>query len=243
MNRDTCLRLARLLAFTAPLLGAPALVHAQATPLPAWADSFVVIAPGAQYARGGLLRLLLGGHNRDLWATKIRVPVINLQRYAGGLTELLAHSGSQTKSVRFQGADGRTYQFRSVDKDPTALLAPELQRTAVAKTLQDGVSSSQPVGSLIASALLQAAGVLHVDQTLAVLPDDPALGDARKDFAGVFGMMEVRPDENDDESAAFAGARRVISPTRLFERIRPQSRRSRGCARIPCREAHGHLHG
>jgi hypothetical protein len=189
------------------------------TPRPAWADSFVVIAPGPQYGKGGLFRLIAGGHNRDLWTTEIRVPILNLRRFANGLTPLEAHAGSQTKSLRFQGTDGRQYQFRSVDKDPTALLAPELQRTGVAKVLQDGVSTSNPVSALVASALLGAAGVLHVEQTLAVLPDDPALGEFRADFKNVFGMIEERPDEAGDESASFAGARRVISPTRLFERL------------------------
>jgi hypothetical protein len=76
--------------------------------------------------------------------------------------------------------------------------------------------------------------VLHVDQTLAVLPDDPALGEYRKEFAGVFGMIEDRSDDiavpgaaSADGTAAdgpaaegpSAGTSHVISPTRLFERI------------------------
>ena len=99
---------------------------------PTWADSFVVIAPGPQYAKGALLRSIAGNHYRDLWTTRIRVPVLDLERFAGGLTPLKAHSGSQTRSLRFAGADGHEYQFRSVDKDPTASLAPELRGSAYA---------------------------------------------------------------------------------------------------------------
>lgn len=179
----------------------------------------VTLVPGARYDRGKLHRAIFGQHYRDVWATAVRVPVLDLSTFAGGLTPVRAHAGSQTRSVRFQGADGRTYQFRSVDKDPLAALTPELQRTLAADVLQDGVSSSYPYASLVASALMEAAGVLHVDQTLAVLPDDAGLGEFRDDFKGMFGMIEERPDENDDESASFAGAIRVISPTRLFERI------------------------
>ncbi len=197
------------LFLTAPLAG-------QAPPLPAWADSAVVMAPGPQYARGGLFRMLAGAHHRDLWVTPIRVPVLDLHRFAGGLTPLKAHTGSQTKSLRFAGADGREYQFRSVDKDPTALLAPELQASTMAKLQRDGVSSSLPAASLVASALLEAAGVLHVPQVLAVMPDDPTLSEYRADFKGVLGMIEERPSE---EAETFAGARRIISPTKLFERI------------------------
>src|SRR5262245_3250976 len=99
----------------------------QSASLPAWADSTVVLAPGPQYARGGLFRALAGDHHRNLWVTPIEVPVLDLARFGGGLTPVSGHTGSQTKSLRFKGGDGREYQFRSVDKDPTAALAPEFQ--------------------------------------------------------------------------------------------------------------------
>jgi hypothetical protein len=182
-------------------------------------DSVVTLTPGAQYRRSRLVELILGRHYRTLWATPIRVSVLNMRRFGGGLTPIRAHAGSQTQSLRFTGGDGRTYQFRAVEKDPITQLAPELRESIAAWALKDGASSSHPVGSLVASALLAAVGVLHVDQTLVVLPDDPALGEYRAEFAGRFGMIEERPDETDQVSTAFAGARQVISPTRLFERI------------------------
>jgi len=191
----------------------------QSAPLPAWADSAILMAPGPQYAKGAFFRLFAGDHHRDLWTTPIRVPVVNLSRYAGGLTPVLAHSGSQTKSIRFAGADGRQYQFRSVDKDPTARLAPWLQASTLAKLQRDGVSASHPAASLVASTLLDAAGVLRVPQVFAVLPDDPSLGEFRAEFKGMLGMMEERPTALDEGGETFAGARRIISPTKLFERI------------------------
>jgi hypothetical protein len=190
---------------------------AEATKLPASADSFVVMAPGPQYAKGGLHRAIAGRHYRDLWTIPIRVPLLNLEQFAGGLTPVSAHTGSQTKSLRFKGADGREYQFRSVDKDPTATLAPELQTTAVAKALRDGVSASFPAAAVVATGLLQSAGVLHVDQSLAVMPDDPRLGEYREQFKGVLGMIEERPDEKSDETGPYGGPRKVLSPARAFE--------------------------
>jgi len=115
-----------------------------------------------------------GRHYRDLWVTPIRVPVLDLERFAGGLRPLQAHSGSQTKSLRFAGADGREYQFRSVDKDPTATLAPELRGTAYSRALRDGVSASFPAAPLVANGLLESAGVLADPQSLALMPDDPS---------------------------------------------------------------------
>ena len=194
----------------------PSMAEAQAAA--AWADSFVVLTPGPLYAKGGLYRAIAGKHYRDLWTTPIRVPVLDLSRFAGGLTPLQAHSGSQTKSIRFAGADGHEYQFRSVDKDPTASLAPELQGSAYARSLRDGVSASFPAAPVVASALLEAAGVLHARQTLAVMPDDPALGQFQAEFKGVLGMIEERADETRDDSLS-SGPYSVISPTRLFKKL------------------------
>ena len=43
---------------------------------PRWADSFVVVTPGAKYAKGGLGVAFAGRHYRDLWTAPIRVPVL-----------------------------------------------------------------------------------------------------------------------------------------------------------------------
>src|SRR3989442_810776 len=48
--------------------------------------------------------------------------------------------------------------------------------------------------------LFRSAGVLHADQTLAVMPDDPALGEFQAEFKGVLGMMEERPSEITERS-------------------------------------------
>src|SRR5260370_40090875 len=74
------------------------------------ADSVVALTPGAHYRRSAALEFLLGGHYRELWATEIHVPVLNMHSFAGGLTPILEHGGSQTTSLRLAGADGRTYQ-------------------------------------------------------------------------------------------------------------------------------------
>ena len=182
-------------------------------------DSSIVIAPGPQYRRGALAERILGRHYRELWAVPIHFRVLDLAQFAGGLTPVSAHEGSQTLSLRFRGADGRTYQFRSIVKNPLTQLPPELHKSAAAWALLDGASSSHPVSSLVASALLESAGVLHPDQALVVLPDDPALGKYRSEFAGRFGMIEEHPDNGLDTATAFAGARMVVNATHMFERL------------------------
>ena len=51
------------------------------------------------------------------------------------------------------------------------------------------------------------------------MPDDPALGDFREQFAGMLGLIEERPDENEGERTSFAGTERVISSENLTDRL------------------------
>ncbi|MGD8700025.1 MAG: hypothetical protein PVJ43_12080, partial [Gemmatimonadales bacterium] len=50
----------------------------------------VSIVPGPDYAAGSFHRFFWGDHYRDVWTTEIRVPVLDLEAYAGGLTPLSA---------------------------------------------------------------------------------------------------------------------------------------------------------
>ena len=179
----------------------------------------VTIAPGPEYVATSAERFFFGNHYRDLWTTPIRVPVLDLETFGGGLTPVRAHQGSQTKSLRFEGKDGRQYAFRLVDKFPTARLDPRIRESLIGKGLQDQTSATHPVASLVAAPLLEAAGVLHVEPMLVVMPDDRALGPYRKEFAGTLGFIEERPNELEDREESFAGAEKVIGSTRLFERI------------------------
>ena len=177
------------------------------------------IAPGSQYRKSGIWTVFAGRHYRTLWGTPIRVPVLDLEHFAGGLRALEAHTGSQTKSLRLAGADGREYQFRSVDKDPTVTLGPDLRGTAYSRALRDGVSASFPAAPLVANGLLEVAGVLAQPQSLTLMPDDPRLGEFRSDFKGVLGLIEERTDARDEAEGIAGGLRQVISPTGLFRRV------------------------
>lgn len=179
----------------------------------------VTTAAGERYRAGAFHRWFLGRHHRDAWTRALRVPVLELDRMAGGLTPIRTGGGMQTRSLRFRGADGREYTFRSVDKDPSAILDPLLRETVVADLVQDGISAAHPFAALVAAALLDAVGVLHVEPRLRVMPDDPALGDLREEFAGMLGLIEEHPDENDGGPTAFRGAENVVGSERLTERL------------------------
>ena len=175
--------------------------------------------PAQRYGAGFLQRWVLGSGHRDLWALPVPAQVLDLERFGGGLTPTDVGGGLQTRSLRFRGADGRTWVFRSIDKDASRTLDPVLRETLAAWAVQDRVSAILPLGALVVSPLLEAGGVLHARPTLVVMPDDPALGEHREAFARLLGWIEERPDENAEDEPAFAGAERVVSSERLLERL------------------------
>ncbi|WP_299826040.1 BamA/TamA family outer membrane protein [uncultured Pontibacter sp.] len=144
-------------------------------------------------------RKWFGENYRKLWATPVKMRVFNLSQEKGGMTILKQGGGQQTKSLRLQDADSNQWVLRTIQKDPELAL-PENLRATVAKTIvQDQISASHPFGALVVPPLAEAIGVPHANPEVVYLPDDPALGEYRKDFANqVFLFEEREPLEAED---------------------------------------------
>ncbi len=204
-----------LVAHLLLVASAPAMGQAVGSAAP---DS-VSIVPGPDYAAGRLHRFFWGNHYRDVWTTEIRVPVLDLATYAGGLTPLSAGGGFQTKSLWLRGADGKIHAFRSVYKNAQPLVPEVLRGTYVEDLFQDQMSTQHPFAAPIVDRFEEAAGVLHSTPNLYVLPDDESLGEFRPVFGGILGMLAERPDENESSLAAFVGAEEVIDGFEVVERV------------------------
>ena len=177
---------------------------------------FITLAPGEEYAAGWLHRFFFGDHWRDLWTTKIKVEILNLDTFAGGLTPIKRGGGQQTKSLRFQGADGRLWKFRSINKDPSKILPKEVQVSVVAEILQDQISSANPLAPLVVAPLLNKVNVLQAEPKVVYLPNSEKLGEYRDEFANTLGMIEIHPDEGDP---GFYDAEKVSGTYKLFSKL------------------------
>ena len=174
---------------------------------------------GPNYGAGWLHRLLFGADHRLLWTTPIQVEVLSLQTYAGGLRPVRRGGHSETTSLHLDAADGRKFDFRSVNKDPSRVLRADLRRTVLGWIARDQVSAEYPAGALVVAPLLEAAGVVNAPPQLFVMPDDSTLGEFREEFAGMLGLLEERPTDRSEERPGFAGARKVAETDELFERL------------------------
>jgi hypothetical protein len=182
-------------------------------------DSVRTLAAGEHYRAGTVHRFLLGDDYRSLWTTPIEVPVLDLRAFAGGLRPVRRVGGQQTPGLAMKGADGKSYTFRGMDKDPTGILPDVFQETFVSRLMQDQIASSFPGASTLVPPLLEAAGVLHVDPQIVVMPDDSLLGEHRGVFAGLLGTIEEYPTAGDDGAPGSFGAVEIINGGEMWERM------------------------
>ncbi|MDX9758133.1 MAG: BamA/TamA family outer membrane protein [Bacteroidota bacterium] len=220
------MRLFIFIVFMLATVHLSAQVHKQPPALraPLVAASDTIVVAGRQYAASALHRLLFGDLHRTPWLQPVRVPVLDLERSAGGLTPLRAGGGFQTRSLRFQGGDGRQYKFRSMDKYPIGLLPEELRNTFVADVLQDFISTAHPYAAMVAAPILDGCGVLNAAPQLVVLPDDVRLDSFRTAYARRFGFLELHPDEGARDDAAFAGSEKVVGTFSLLEKLQSSTK-------------------
>ena len=170
---------------------------------------------GKQYQAGAVHRWRWGADYRDLYATPVELPVLDLDRFAGGLTVVSTLGHGQTKAVKLQGADGHRYTFRPILKDPSGLLPVELRETAARALLTDQMASEHPAGHVVAPGLLAPAGILHNTPRLVVMPDDPRLGEFRGDLANVVGDIEEWTG-----TPGFGGTIETLDGAQMWDRLR-----------------------
>jgi hypothetical protein len=177
------------------------------------------VVANPEYQAGWLHRALFGSGYRKLWATPIEVEVLDLSRFSGGLTVKKKGGGKQTKSLTFEGRDGREWKVRSIDKDPTPVLPKPLQRGFPDAIVQDQISASMPANALVVDALAVSAGIPVVPRQLVVLPDDERLGEFRKEFAGMLGMLEEDPQTKAPVTPGFERFSELLETQELWERM------------------------
>jgi hypothetical protein len=173
------------------------------------------ITAGARYRRSGFYRFLFGADYRDLWTTPVSLPVLDMERFAGGLKPVRIVGHGQSKALALTGADGRSYTFRPILKDASGLLPVELRESKARDFVQDQMASGHPAGHTMVGPLLDAMGILHNEPRLVIMPDTPTLGAFRRDFANAAGDIEEFTG-----TPGFKGTLETIEGEEMWKRLR-----------------------
>jgi hypothetical protein len=178
---------------------------------------YITIIPGEHYAASGFYEFWFGKHWRNVWTTPVKVEILNLESFAGGLTPIRKGGGMQTKSLQFKGNDGKIWKFRSVEKDPSKVLPDDLRESIAEDIIKDQISSANPYAPLVVSPILNALEILEAEPKLIYLPDDDKLGEYKEDFGGILGYIEEHPSEGEEDEPGFENAIDVKGTYKLFD--------------------------
>lgn len=179
-------------------------------------ENLVTMPASTDYAATKFRIWSMGLGYREEWLIPITAPYINLKTAKGGLTPSGRGGGLQTHSVKFQNPDGLEYAFRAVDKDPVKALDQATSQTFYRHIVKDLITTQHPYGGLVASRLMDSTDILHSQPELYVMPDDPALGIYREDFAGMMGTLEFRPKKKNQGEKGFEDADLIHSSHKMF---------------------------
>ncbi|MBD1385928.1 BamA/TamA family outer membrane protein [Mucilaginibacter rigui] len=155
-------------------------------------DSVITAVHPSYNDVSGIHKWLFGANYREEWAMPVKLPLIRISKFCGGLTPVKQGGGLESKSLRLTDVHGNEWILRSVEKSPEKLLPLNLQGTFAVDWVGDEFSGQHPYSALIVPPLAEAAGVPHANPVIGVVADETALGEFRSLFAGSVCLLEER---------------------------------------------------
>jgi len=160
-------------------------------------DSVKVAAHPAFNKKSGIYKVFFGRNYRTIWAAPVSMRVMHIATEKGGLAITDLGGGKQTKSLQLKDSAGHEWALRTVNKFPERALPKVERHTIIQDILKDQVSTSNPYAALTVPPMAEAIGIPHTHPEIVFIPDDPALGKYRKEFANqVFLFEERKPLDN-----------------------------------------------
>ena len=163
----------------------------------------IVIAIAPEYDRVSKAhRFWFGESHRKLWATPVKLRILNLSKERGGLKIVQRGGGLQTKSLRLRDSTGQEWVLRTIQKYPEVGMPEHLRKTVVKDILQDQVTTGHPFASLTVPVFANALGLSHSNPQIIYLASDSALGMYKNEFENAPYLFEEREplSENTDNT-------------------------------------------
>src|ERR1700730_3224308 len=149
---------------------------------------FIKVAANPDLKGNSIKKIFIGKNYRREWAEPVEGPVLNFR--AAGITPQKEGGGKETRSLKVEAKDGKSYSLRSVKKYPKNAIPPELRKTIAEKIVSDDISASYPYGALSMATLSEAEHVPYLKTKLVFIPDDQALDKFRSKYKNSLVFME-----------------------------------------------------
>lgn len=156
----------------------------------------------------GFYKTVWGKHYRNVYGTEVTAKTVLLDTLYGGLKVVRAGGGHQTRSLRLEDKDGRTYNMRAMKKSALQFLQnviikdkeieSDFKNTLPEDLILDFYTAAHPYGAFTIPKLAAAAGVLHTNPKLFYVPKQKALGKFNQDYGNELYMIVERPDKRFD---------------------------------------------
>ena len=173
---------------------------------------------------------LWGDHYRYVYGTDIKVPVATLDTLNGGMKIIRTGGGHQTRSLRLNSKDGRTYAMRAIKKSAVQFLQTvafkdvyiedDLKNTFTEDLILDFYTSSHPFATFAVSELSESIGLYHTNPKMYYIPKHPYMGKYNRDYGDELYIIEERPDDTFLDVESFGKPDAIESTNDVIDNIR-----------------------
>jgi len=168
--------------------------------------------------RPGLTKKIVWGPlNTDMYYQDIKVPVMNLDDYYGGIRPTKKGGGNQTNSMRLENEAGNEFVLRSVIKDASRLNGGAFKGTFIVDLMNTVFTYTNPYAAYTIPAMADAVGILHANPKLVYVPKQPALGKFNESFGDELYLFEERVEDSHTELASFGYPKKIVSTPDMLD--------------------------
>ncbi len=206
-----------------------------------FADSFPPEVEASVYTneeidKSKFFKSVWGERYRNLYATKVSAPTVNLDTLYGGLQVLRKGGGHQSKSLRMVNSEGKEYVMRALRKSAEVYLQAmafkeqyiigELEDTYTESLLLDFYTGAHPYAPLTVGVLSDAVGIYHTNPVLYYVPKQQAIKDFDDEFGDDLYMIEERTADGHGNLKSFGYANKLLSTDDFYRNLRKDEKYS-----------------
>ena len=177
-----------------------------------------------------LFKTIWGERYREVYATKVAAPTVDLDTLFGGLKVVRKGGGHQSKSLRLVNREGKEYVMRALRKSAEIYLQSmafkeqyvvgEFEDTFTESLLEDFYTGSHPYAPFTIGELSDAVGIYHTNPKLYYIPKQRAIKDFDDEFGDELYMVEERTDSGHGNLKSFGYSNTLESTDDILKKLR-----------------------